>query len=50
VEAVVGPDGWPLTPGGLWAYGGAACGVALLLVLAGQAVFRRLEGRFAQEL
>jgi ABC-2 type transport system permease protein len=35
---------------GLWMYGLIAFGVALLVLALGQLVFRRLEGRFAQDL
>ncbi|ARU50512.1 ABC-2 type transport system permease protein [Cellulosimicrobium cellulans] len=37
-------------PPSMWVFGWAGLGIALLLLLAGQSVFRRLEGRFAQEL
>ncbi|MEZ5187581.1 MAG: ABC transporter permease [Microbacterium sp.] len=35
---------------GLWLFGAIALGVSFLFLLAGQAVFRRLESRFAQDL
>ena len=35
---------------GLWLFGALALGVSFLFLLAGQAVFRRLESRFAQDL
>lgn len=47
---------WPLQPGNaaplpnLWMFGLYALGISLLILLIGQYVFRRLEGRFAQEL
>lgn len=47
---------FPLDPNGaeplpdLWLFGGIALVVSLVLVVAGQFVFRRLEGRFAQDL
>lgn len=44
------PDGYAPTPDHLWAFGGVALGISLLVLLLGQTVFRRLEGRFAQEL
>lgn len=48
----------PLNPGGssnlplpdLWARGGIAVAVSVLVVVIGELVFRRLEGRFAQDL
>lgn len=43
-------DGFAPIPGGLWAWGGAAVAVSLLVLTFGQSTFRRLEGRFAQEL
>jgi ABC-2 type transport system permease protein len=43
------PDGGQLLPG-LWLFSGIAFLVAVLFVLIGQLVFRRLEGRFAQDL
>ncbi len=47
---------FPLNPGGaqtlpdLWMFSGFAVLVSILFVVAGQVVFRRLEGRFAQDL
>ncbi|HYI51831.1 MAG TPA: ABC transporter permease [Microbacterium sp.] len=43
------PDGGQLLPD-LWLFSGIALLVAVLFVLIGQLVFRRLEGRFAQDL
>jgi len=43
------PDGGQLLPD-LWLFSGIALLVAVLFVLLGQLVFRRLEGRFAQDL
>lgn len=43
-------DGFAPIPDYLWAWGGAAVVISLLVVAAGQSTFRRLEGRFAQEL
>lgn len=44
------PNGSPPLSPDLWAWGGVALVVSLALVGVGQLVFRRLEGRFAQEL
>jgi ABC-2 type transport system permease protein len=47
---------YPLSPAGgqlipnMWVYAGIATLTSLLLLFAGQLVFRRLEGRFAQDL
>lgn len=43
------PEGGQLLPD-LWLFSGIALLVAILFVLIGQLVFRRLEGRFAQDL
>lgn len=43
------PQGGQPLPG-LWVFAGIAFGVALVILVAGQALFRRLEGRFAQDL
>ncbi|WP_069385652.1 ABC transporter permease [Cellulosimicrobium cellulans] len=37
-------------PPSMWAFGWAGLGIAALLLVLGQSVFMRLEGRFAQEL
>jgi len=44
------PDGYAPIPDHLWAFAGGALGISILVLLIGQTVFRRLEGRFAQEL
>ncbi len=44
------PEGSAPIPDHLWLLGGGALVISLLVVLLGQSVFRRLEGRFAQEL
>jgi ABC-2 type transport system permease protein len=44
------PDRHAPVPDQLWLFTGVAFTLSLILVLVGQAVFRRLEGRFAQEL
>lgn len=43
------PDGAQLLPD-LWLFAGIALAVSLILLVIGQTVFRRLEGRFAQDL
>lgn len=43
-------DGSAPLPPDLWTYGLAGLGVSLLILALGQFVFRRLEGRFAQDL
>lgn len=43
-------DGFPLIPNHLWLVGGVAVAVSTGILVLGQFVFRRLEGRFAQEL
>jgi len=49
IWAPLGPaDVEPLP--GLWTFAGIALGVAVVILLLGQLVFRRLEGRFAQDL
>ncbi|MBM3716774.1 MAG: ABC transporter permease [Actinobacteria bacterium] len=45
----LGPTDGQLIPG-MWMYAGIASVTSLLLLLVGQLVFRRLEGRFAQDL
>lgn len=44
------PNGTVPIPDNLWAIGGFALVVSLVVLVVGQLVFRRLEGRFAQEL
>ncbi|MCF4120112.1 ABC transporter permease [Antribacter sp. KLBMP9083] len=44
------PNGTAPIPDNLWAVGGGALVVSLVVLVVGQLVFRRLEGRFAQEL
>ena len=48
-EVLPNGGGAPLPPN-LWAWGFLALAISAALVVAGQLVFRRLEGRFAQEL
>lgn len=43
------PSGAQILPG-LWAFSGIAVATAAILIVIGQLVFRRLEGRFAQDL
>jgi ABC-2 type transport system permease protein len=43
------PDGAQMLPG-LWLFAAIALAVSLMLLVLGQTVFRRLEGRFAQDL
>lgn len=40
----------PPLPAGLWAYAFADLGISLMVLALGQFVFRKLEGRFAQDL
>nr|WP_148220985.1 ABC transporter permease [Xylanimonas cellulosilytica] len=44
------PNGRPPMSPDMWGWAGLALAVSLALVVVGQLVFRRLEGRFAQEL
>ncbi|WP_159797923.1 ABC transporter permease [Puerhibacterium puerhi] len=44
------PGDMQTLPNHLWTVGGVALVVVLVIVIVGQLVFRRLEGRFAQEL
>lgn len=43
-------EGFSTNPEHLWAWGAVGLAISLVLVVLGQATFRRLEGRFAQEL
>lgn len=45
----LGPTGAQLIPG-MWQFAGTATVISLALLVIGQLVFRRLEGRFAQDL